>query len=505
MLNPDELTPPERALWNAFPVGEHIDLRTGRPEDDALDAGPRRGPARTVRAAVLAALLLGGNEERRGAVPALRLSGARITGHLTLDGAEIRHLLRLEDCWFEEAVSLEGASTLALVLTRCRIPGLLAPAARIEGRLDLRGSLIEQVERRNALRLTHAQIGGGLRLDGATLWAPGDLALSAGGIVMSGAVMCENGFRARGEVALPGAQLPGGLFMRGARLENPEGIIALQADNVTASTIRCSRGFHSEGKIRLRGAQTADLLTFEGATLRDAGNEGRSVLVGIGMRTAELDLRFAEPPQGAVVLRNTHTGWYQDEERSWPAAIRLEGFTYDALRDAEPGAARQDVARRLAWIRRNPRYSPQPYEQLAACYRRIGHDDDARRVLLTRQRDRRRTLRPASRAWGYLLDATVGYGYRPWLAGVWLAALTLLGTLAFRTQEPRPVKPGEGPAFQAFVYTLDLLIPIGGLGQRGAWHWAGGGAQWLAYGLIGVGWLLTTAVLAGVSRTLAKQ
>jgi hypothetical protein len=40
-----------------------------------------------------------------------------------------------------------------------------------------------------------------------------------------------------------------------------------------------------------------------------------------------------------------------------------------------------DVHRRLAWLRRDPDgYLPQPYEQLAAVYRRTGHDWEARRV-----------------------------------------------------------------------------------------------------------------------------
>ncbi len=142
---------------------------------------------------------------------------------------------------------------------------------------------------------------------------------------------------------------------------------------------------------------------------------------------------------------------------------------------------------------------------MASWYRKVGHDDDARRVLLAKQRHRRQTLHPAARAWGHLLDATVGYGYRPWLTGVWLLALTLLGTLCFGTHSPSPVQRGEGARFQPLVYTLDLLMPIGGLGQRAAWYWSNDSLQWLAYLLIAFGWVLTTAVIAGVTRTLQKN
>ncbi|MDX2909206.1 hypothetical protein PV517_10905 [Streptomyces griseiscabiei] len=102
-------------------------------------------------------------------------------------------------------------------------------------------------------------------------------------------------------------------------------------------------------------------------------------------------------------------------------------------------------------------------------------------------------------------DATVGYGYRPWLAGVWLLVLTLLGTAAFDTGDPTPVKRGEGAPFQPFVYTLDLLVPIGGLGQRAAWYWTESTLQWLAHILVALGWILTTAVIAGVTRTLQRN
>ncbi|MFE4965015.1 hypothetical protein [Streptomyces sp. NPDC056660] len=91
------------------------------------------------------------------------------------------------------------------------------------------------------------------------------------------------------------------------------------------------------------------------------------------------------------------------------------------------------------------------------------------------------------------------------LAGVWLLVLTLLGTFAFGTHPPSPVQRGDGTPFQPLVHTLDLLIPFGGLGQRTAWYWPNGGLQWLAHLLIALGWVLTTALLTGVTRTLQKN
>lgn len=494
MLNYDELTAAERALWDSFREGRWVDLRTGVPGDDDPARAEQWGPERTVRAEVVAALLLGGTTEPSSSVASLRLAGARITGRLDLAGAEIGHLLWLRDCRLEQAVSLYAASTRTIRITSSRVPGVDAGLARIEGHLDLGGSVMET----GRLSLINAHVTGELVLDGARISASGQWAVFAGGLVMGGGVFCQQGFTARGGVRLLGAQLPGGLFMRGARLESPGGM-ALIADNVTATVVDLSEDFRALGTVRLRGAQISDLLTLEGATL--GGSD--TALFGVGMQVGTFDFSLAAEPAGAVDLQGARAAVLHDREQSWPREVRLDGFVYDSLR-SDRTLLHEGVAHRLAWIRRNPGYAPQPYEQLAACYRQAGHDEDARRVLLAKQRHRRRTLNPLGRVWGYLLDAAVGYGYRPWLSALWMTTLWLLGSLAFSARSPVQTKSGEGAPFNPFVYTLDLLFPIGDFGQRSAWHWTGA-TQWLAYLLITIGWLLTTAVVAGISRTLNRN
>jgi hypothetical protein len=96
-----------------------------------------------------------------------------------------------------------------------------------------------------------------------------------------------------------------------------------------------------------------------------------------------------------------------------------------------------DVAARLDWLVRDQRgYAPQPYEQLAAVYRKAGRDEDARRISIAKQRARRRTIALPSRLWKLLLDILVGYGYRTWLAGLWLLAWWAVGTLVFAVAYP---------------------------------------------------------------------
>ncbi|WP_030303642.1 hypothetical protein [Streptomyces katrae] len=518
MLSYDQLTSPERELWDLFPEGSRVDLRTGVPEDDRVSEGGQWGPGRTVRAAVIVALLQGANTVQTGAVACLRLAGARISGHLNLAGAQIAHTLWLEDCWFEEGVDLSGASARSIAIVGSRVPGVEAGLIRIEGRLDMRrsrlgdGSASPFHRRVTALSLINAHVSGAVNLSGAEITAPEEWAVSAGGLVAEGGVYCEDGFVAHGEVRLMGAQLPGGLHMRGALLERSgRRGVALALDNAVASTLDFSDGFVANGTVRLRGARISDNLTFEGAVLNGPPDGHGPSLVALLMQAVDFDFTLARQPSAAVDLRGAQVSYLHDSDCSWPEVVELDGFVYGSIKVDEAGERREavgrrdSVARRVAWIRRSPGYNPQPYEQLASWYRKAGHDDDARRVLLAKQRHRRQILPPAARLWGRLLDATVGYGYRPWLAGVWLLALTLLGTLSFGTRSPNPVKQGEGAPFQPLVYTLDLLIPIGGLGQRTAWYWSNGSLEWLAYLLIAFGWVLTTAVIAGVTRTLQKS
>ncbi|MFE4720789.1 hypothetical protein ACFRLW_31105, partial [Streptomyces sp. NPDC056728] len=120
----EEMTLAERELWDAFPEGRQVDLRVGTPDEDDPAGGADWGPERTLRATVVTALARGANAAPPGAVTALRVAGARITGRLDLAGAEIGHMLRFESCWFEEAPSFYGATTRTIGISGSRAPGI---------------------------------------------------------------------------------------------------------------------------------------------------------------------------------------------------------------------------------------------------------------------------------------------------------------------------------------------------------------------------------------------
>jgi hypothetical protein len=97
---------------------------------------------------------------------------------------------------------------------------------------------------------------------------------------------------------------------------------------------------------------------------------------------------------------------------------------------------------RLAWLRRQPAYTSQPYEQLARFYRNSGHLRHASDVGFAREEQRLRKLREDdskerrsrkdrwktrwSLLLGSLLRWVVGFGYRPYRAIWFLLGLLLL-------------------------------------------------------------------------------
>ncbi|PWS53002.1 membrane-associated oxidoreductase, partial [Streptomyces sp. FT05W] len=149
-----DLTSSEHQLREAFPRGEPIDLRQAQNEDPEQPGA--WGPERTVRADVLRALLLSSPSES-GKVPALHLTGARITGLLSLKHAEIVHPIHLSACHFEQTPDFYGARTRQLDLSGSYLPALTATAIHVDDTLRLTDCRIP-----GSIQLGSAQIAGGV-------------------------------------------------------------------------------------------------------------------------------------------------------------------------------------------------------------------------------------------------------------------------------------------------------------------------------------------------------
>ncbi|MEY9888242.1 hypothetical protein ABIA31_001882 [Catenulispora sp. MAP5-51] len=418
---------------------------------------------------------------------ALRAERVRVGGDLMLWGTTIEGRASLRDAKVDGVMSLERA--------RLSDPaGQALDAARIQVGSDL---MADELRAEGTIRLSGAEIQGLLRLADAKLSTPGGTVLEAYQAKIGADLQCYRGFEADGLVRIQGAHIAGHARFDGAILRG-NGSSALDARYAEIGGAARCRDMRVTGTIAFASARVGNDVDFRGTVVTAAAEESANLLYLGHLRAGELTLRFAAPPAGGIYLANAQIGVLNDDPAVWPPHLTRDGFVYDRI--AEPGP----VAGRIAWLaRESAGYRPAPYEQLAAVYRRQGLDGEARRVLLAKQRARRRTLSLAARPWGVVQDAAVGYGYRPERALGWLAALLITGVVVFGLRHPVPIGPDKAPPFNALIYSLDLLLPVINFGQGRAYI-ATGGTQWVAYLLTAAGWILATTIAAGVARAVNR-
>lgn len=515
---PGDVSRTEERVWEAFRLGEQCDLRIrGVRNGEGRTERERREHSRTVRAEILARLLLAGPDAVPGRVASVKLRGARITGMFNLAGGQVHHYVELEDCHFDSEVRLTQGHLVTIRLKHCVLPRFEAARAVIDGDLHLGQCTIT-----GGVRLTDTHIATDLLLDRLVVGPNRNgKSIDADGLAV-GQDMDAEFIESTGEISLRSARIGGRLSMRGSVLRRGEhtGPHALNAARITVEhELQLSSGyangryaggtppdgvltqpFVSEGGVRLDDGRFGNALVINKADFRLTGDQQVSLR---RVQTPELRFVLEHPPTGRVSLAGARVGRLTDTGTSWPGAgnIDLRGFSYDSLASQGPFP----LQRRIGWIRdATPEYSPEPYEKLAQALRDGGEDSYAREVLLARQRKRRETLSPVGAVWGYLQDVTVGYGYRPGRAALWMVALWAFSALYFATHAvPAPIDAQAWPHWNPALLALDLLLPVVDLGQSNAWRLVGA-EQWVATAITVLGWVLATTVATGASRLLRR-
>jgi hypothetical protein len=443
----------------------------------------------------------------------IRLLAGHIGGVLDLGGAELRN---------PGAVALLAARLAVDGPVFCR-DGFVADGevvfrrAHITGFLDLSGARLSNpggraffapvlsvdsgVYCRNGAVLSgetilvDAHISGGLDLSGATLDNPGRAAMSASRLTIDGPAFFRDGFTADGELVLQRARISSFLDLSGARLSNPGGNALFAPGLVVDGGVAFRGSTVFDGQVSLEDAHITGDLDLTHAQFTSTGSNALNCTY---LAAGQLIMPQA-PVAGTADLSHARLGTLTAHPDSTPAGIRVSELTYDTLTPILP------VDQRVRWITSaQPAYLPQPYEQLAASYRQLGHDADARTVLLAKQRHRHGSLPLPLRLWGLLQDVTIGYGYRPGRAGLWLATLIAVGTITFGLHHPPPAHNSAHLEFNPFFYTLDLLLPVISYGQQSSFA-PTGPYQWLSYALITAGWILATTIITGISRALYRN
>ena len=308
------------------------------------------------------------------------------------------------------------------------------------------------------------------------------------------------------------------------------------------------RGAAATGAVFLVGAKLGGNLECDGATFRvEKGGDGLALTLDGSRVDGVFFLRKNATIAGVLDLTAPEFGSINDDARCW---LAQGGLILDRCRYGAFTGGPVDAESRLDWlVRQDPArwgvdFWPQPYEQLAKVLREMGHREDARKVLIEKERlqraarrKREKALRPVLWLWDGILHATVDFGHRPLWAFAWLLMFLGVGWSVFALAvESGAIKPNTAvvlrseewvtcadavgqtqvqcfleqpraatyPRFNAFIYSADTLLPIVDLEMQGFWipddlTWGGAWARGYLWVHIAVGWALSLLAVAGFS------
>ncbi len=502
------LTQAEEKLFQAAVDGKIAEYSAEEEEDNDPAVAEKWGDERTLKADRIAWLCTDPHSSALVSYRGIHVKGARIDGALDLRFAKIPFSLNFKRSAFPGQINLSQAEVRALFLSGTHTGSIFADGVKVKGSVFLRNGFKAEGQ----VRLPSATIGDDLDCgNGQFTNAKGD-ALNAEGLKVQRNVSLHNGFKAEGEVSLLSATIGGDLNCEDGQFTNAKGR-ALSADRAKVEgSVFLRKGFKAEGEVRLRAATIGgDLECGKGQFTNakgDALNAGGLKVEGsvflcngfkavgqVSLHGATVDGHFiwigvTSPEEATLNLRSAKIGILRDESDSLPESgkLYLHGLVYDEIAHDAPIDART----RLDWLHRQPteHFRSQPYEQLAAVLRKGGHEADAKKILLEKEKDRARMTQSPffQRCWHGFLGLTIGYGYRPWRA-FWIGLMVvvlgwLLFGIGFRAGVMSPMKEGgyvsdsggenlrlseNYPEPCALVYSLDMFVPLINLHQASYW------------------------------------
>jgi hypothetical protein len=434
------------------------------------------------------------------ALGTVTMAGARVSGSLRLDGATITAGPEQKIAFFGDGMTI-GHDFNAQRLTA-----------------------------RGEVRLLDVTIGSTLELRKASLASAGAVALRLDRAEISSSLYCDNGFTAAGEVCAIGAHVKGSIYLNNAELGMPPPTpgTAAPAPGSAAPTgvalrlvrtkidgdFGCWEGFVGHGTLDLARSSVAGEFRLDTSGLR--GYAKAADLSNVQFTTVQLS---GDPPPGLLDFTKARADFFRDSPAHWQSAdVVLDGFEYRSIEMDRVTVRQREqwLARAMEASRRNrggdqDGYLPQPYEQLAAAYRRAGDDRAAHRIQLAKYRQRNRVTswrRWYSKLWNILQDVVIGYGYEPTRAFLWLIGLFALGVVLFRyVSTPYWIGTGHRSftLSNSVGYTLDLILPTSALQERDVWQSANGLGEVAAASLVIFGWVLTATVFAAATRVLQRE
>lgn len=335
------------------------------------------------------------------------------------------------------------------------------------------------------VNLSGMSLGGRIDFTGATLESTRGTALHAYGLSSGLGVHFGPGFRAsaQGEgnaVFLSGAKIELLVFQEAEVISTHAPALNANGMIVHGPVVFEGSNFHSTAAqlatVWLAGAHIGEELRCYETTIGNRSGTafsaiyarvkmnvvlGDSLEMTGGSDSVTLDLGGVQI-DGSLIISERATIDHRTSEKH---RLNADGLTYSGL----------EQIKRTDWLRylreATADYAAQPYQQLAVLCRRLGHDKEARQVLIAQEDERLRKDRVggAERAWGWVTRTVIGYGYEPWRAVLYLlgvAAVSVVFALVLGAREglARTGATGSEPtacsAVESASVGLQLSLPL---------------------------------------------
>jgi uncharacterized protein YjbI with pentapeptide repeats len=199
-----------------------------------------------------------------------------------------------------------------------------------------------------------------------------------------------------------------------------------------------------EGPTTFSGADIVTELDMTGAKFQNKQKGVNFKSMKVGTYATLNDAVF----EGPVDLGDAEFGRLDLSSAVWPkvaAQFSMQGMSYKTI-----VAAREEPESHKALLKLADQsgYTADVYSHLEEFFLRQGYRADADRAFIAgKRRERKKNLHGFGWLGSRLLDSFVGYGRRPWQAGIPCAALVAIGCVLFSPKKMEPQNRRTGPWF----------------------------------------------------------
>jgi uncharacterized protein YjbI with pentapeptide repeats len=316
-------------------------------------------------------------------------------------------------------------------------------------------------------------------------------------IAMKGGYAFFTGAVFEGPANFSGADIAGSFTADAAQFQNKEKDASFNSMKVRGYADFIGAVF--EGPVNFIGADIAGNF---GANLAKFQNKEKGI--SFGMKVRGYAFFIGAVFEGPVDFGYSDFAWLNLSSVSWPkvaARFHMRGMSYKYIRAVQENEPQSHKA--LLKLADQSGYSADVYGNLEKFFLSQGYRGDADRAFIAgKRRERKEYLRGLPWLGSWLLDGLVGYGRRPWKAGIPCVFFVALGCVLFSPKKMEPQKPEDTPrVYNRFWYSLDLFLPVLDLQADDVWK-PKTNERFLRHYVrlhVMLGWILIPLVLAALT------